>query len=178
MTAAPSLSNKPLAPPQEQAPRLMKIGDRTVTVDRTKIQKAFGSSDDDFIDGFMHQLINVGSQGKAVDEKGTAFVASIVKGIEPKDQIEAMLAAQMAAVHNATMTFARRLAHVDNIAQQDSAERAFNKLARTFAAQVEALKRYRTGGQQNVTVKHVTVNEGGQAIVGNVAHGGQGDGKK
>ena len=26
---------------------------------------------------------------------------SVVKGIEPKDQVEAMLAAQMAAVHNA-----------------------------------------------------------------------------
>ena len=38
------------------------------------------------------------------------------------------------------MTFARRLAHVDNIPQQDSAQTAFNKLARTFAAQVEALK--------------------------------------
>ena len=38
------------------------------------------------------------------------------------------------------MTFARRLNHVDNLAQQDSAERAFNKLARTFTAQVEALK--------------------------------------
>jgi hypothetical protein len=37
----------------------------------------------------------------------------------------------MDAVHNATMTFARRLAHVDNIPQQDSAEGAFNKLART-----------------------------------------------
>jgi hypothetical protein len=79
-----------------------------------------------------------------------------------------MLAAQMAAVHNATMILARRLNHVDNIPQQDSAERAFNKLARTFAAQVEALKRYRTGGQQKVTVEHVTVNAGGQAIVGNV----------
>jgi hypothetical protein len=33
----------------------------------------------------------------------------VVKGIEPRDQIEAMVAAQMAAVHNATMTFARRL---------------------------------------------------------------------
>jgi hypothetical protein len=33
------------------------------------------------------------------------------------------------------------------------------------------------GGQQHVTVKHVTVNEGGQAIVGNVSHGGQGGGK-
>jgi hypothetical protein len=32
--------------------------------------------------------------------------------------------------------------------QQDSAERAFNKLARTFAAQVETLKRYRGGGEQ------------------------------
>ena len=48
---------------------------------------------------------------------------AMVKGIEPRDQVEAMLAAQMAAVHNATMTFARRLNHVENIPQQDSAER-------------------------------------------------------
>jgi hypothetical protein len=33
---------------------------------------------------------------------------------------------------------------------------------------MEALKRYRTGGEQKVTVQHVSVNEGGQAIVGNV----------
>src|SRR5215207_2796620 len=64
------------------------------------------------------------------------------------------------------------LAQVDNIAQQDSAERAFNKLTRTFTTQVEALKRYRTGGEQRVTVQHVNVNEGGQAIVGNVSGGG------
>jgi hypothetical protein len=47
------------------------------------------------------------------------------------------------------------------------------KLARTFAAQVEALKRYRSRGDQTVRVEHVTVNEGGQAIVGNVNHGGR-----
>jgi hypothetical protein len=34
--------------------------------------------------------------------------------------------------------------------------------------QLEALKRYRTGGEQKVTVQHVSVSEGGQAIVGNV----------
>jgi hypothetical protein len=99
---------------------------------------------------------------------------AVVKGIEPKDQIEAMLGAQMAAVHMATMTFARRLGHVENIPQQDSAERAFNKLARTFATQVDALKRHRTGGGQTVRVEHVTVNEGGQAIVGNVTQAGGG----
>jgi hypothetical protein len=58
---------------------------------------------------------------------------SVVQGVKPKDQLEAMLAAQMAAIHLATMTFARRLAHVETIQQQDSAERALNKLARTYA---------------------------------------------
>ena len=53
---------------------------------------------------------------------------------ELRDQVEAMLAAQMAVVHMASMTFARRRANV-NIPQQDSAQNAFNKLARTFAAQ-------------------------------------------
>jgi hypothetical protein len=34
--------------------------------------------------------------------------------------------------------------------------------------QLEALRRYRNGGQQKVIVEHVTVNQGGQAIVGTV----------
>jgi hypothetical protein len=135
------------------------------------LMEALGSSDTDFYRGLLSQIVNAGSQGREPDEKGLNFMLSVVKGVEPKDQVEAMLAAQMAAVHMATMTFARRLAHVDNIPQQDSAERAFNKLARTFTTQVGALKRYRTGGEQKVTVKHVTVNSGGQAIVGNVSHG-------
>ncbi len=81
------------------------------------------------------------------------MILALIRGIEPKDETECMLAAQMAAVHMATITFARRLAHVDNIPQQDRASNAFKKLARTFAVQMEALKRYRTGGEQKVTVQ-------------------------
>jgi hypothetical protein len=136
------------------------------------LMEALGIGDLDFWDGLVRQLAVVGGQGTL--ERDLNFMLAMVKGIEPRDQIEAMLAAQMAAVHNATMTFAGRLNRIDNIQQQDSAERAFNKLARTFAAQVEALKRYRTGGQQKVTVEHVTVNAGGQAIVGSVAAPGVG----
>lgn len=136
------------------------------------LSEAIGSRDYDFLVCLLGQLANVGSKGPKVDELGANFMLSVVKGIEPRDQIEAMLAAQMAATHNAIMTFARRLAHVENIPQQDSAERTFNKLARTFTAQVEALKRYRSAGEQTVRVEHVTVNDGGQAIVGNVTHGG------
>lgn len=121
----------------------------------------------DFTDGLILRLVNA-SKGKSVSEKGTNFMLAVVKGVDPRDQIEAMLAAQMAEVHMASMTFARRLANVDNIPQQDSAERAFNKLTRTFAVQVEGLKNYRSKGEQKMTVQHVHVAEGGQAIVGNV----------
>lgn len=78
------------------------------------------------------------------------------------------------AIHASTTMLARRLNHVDTIPQQDAAERALNKLARTFATQMEALKRYRTGGQQKVTIEHVTVNAGGQATAGTVEAGGGG----
>jgi len=132
------------------------------------LMEAFGTANLDFLNGLLDQLANAGTRGREIDERGLNFMASVVKGVKPRDQVEAMLAAQMAAVHMATMTFARRLAHVDNIPRQDSAERAFNKLTRTFATQMEALKRYRTGGEQKVTVRHVSVSEGGQAIVGNV----------
>jgi hypothetical protein len=95
---------------------------------------------------------------------------AVINGIEPRNQLEAMLAAQMAAVHVLTMRLASQLAKADIIPQQDSAERAFNKLTRTFVSQMEALKRCRAGPEQNVPLQHVSVGEGGQAIAGNVTH--------
>jgi len=142
------------------------------------LMDAVGTKDPAFFELLLMQLVDAGSQGGKLNERGLNFMLSVVKGVEPRDQLEAMLAAQMAAVHIQTMSFARRLANVDTIQQQDSAERAFNKLARTYTTQMEAFKRYRTGGQQTVTVEHVTVNAGGQAIVGNVETGGRGNGKK
>jgi hypothetical protein len=154
-------------------PRL-KVSGSTVNINYQASLKAIGTTDGDFLEGLLKQLVNVGSQGSVVDESGANFMLAVIKGIEPRDQIEAMLAAQMAAVHNATMTFARRLAHVEIVPQQDSAQNAFNKLARTFSAQVEALKRYRSSGEQKMTIQHVHVADGGQAIVGNVNASGRG----
>jgi hypothetical protein len=148
----------------------------------SRLLDAVGTKDLDFLDGILKQLARVGSQGAKIDEQSLHFMLSLVKGVKPTDQVESMLAVQMAAVHTATMSVARRLAHAENIQHQDSAERALNKLARTFTAQVEALKRYRTGGEQKVTVQHVSVSEGGQAIVGNVTQaptrGGAGQGRR
>jgi hypothetical protein len=139
-----------------------------IAVGSMALMRAIGTADFDFLAGLALQLVNASRGQGSTTEKTVNFMLSVIKGIDPRDQTEAMLAAQMAAVHMASMTFARRLAHVDTIPQQDSASNAFNKLARTFASQVEALKRYRSGGEQKMTVQHVHVAEGGQAIVGNV----------
>jgi hypothetical protein len=48
---------------------------------------------------------------------------------------------------------------------------------RVFTEQLEAMQKLKgTAGQQRVTVEHVTVNQGGQAIVGAVTSGGPGVG--
>ena len=69
----------------------------------------------------------------------------------------------MAATDVAIMNFANRLAHARSLPERDSAERTYNKLMRTFAAQVEALQRYRSKSDNKVVFQHV------QAIVGDVS---------
>jgi hypothetical protein len=136
----------------------------------TLLQMAdIGTVDSDFSTGLVSQIACLGSHGRKEDSANSNFVFAVVRSVKPRDELEALLATQMGAIHSATMMLARRLNHVTNIPQQDAAERALNKLARTFATQMEALKRYRSTGQQKVTVEHVTVNAGGQAIVGAVA---------
>ena len=50
-----------------------------------------------------------------------------------------------------------------------------NKLSRTYSTLLEALNRHRGKGQQKVTVEHVHVHAGGQAVVGSVETQGGGD---
>ena len=69
--------------------------------------------------GFRAGLAKLGSHKRQIDQDASNFALSVIRGIEPRDQLEAMLAAQMAAVHMATMMFARRLNHVETIPQQD-----------------------------------------------------------
>ena len=142
------------------------------------LMSVFATSDVSFFAETLLQLAGASVQDGKVNERELNFMISVVKGIQPRDQLETMLAAQMAVVHSLTMNMTGRLKGSFTLPQLDSTERAINKLARTFAGHLDALKRYRSTGEQKVTVEHVTVNDGGQAIVGNVAHRGEGSSKK
>jgi hypothetical protein len=94
-------------------------------------------------------------------------------GLKPADEIEGMLAAQMVATHNAAMEcFRRAMIREQTFEGRREALNQANKLTRSYTTLLEALNRHRGKGQQKVTVEHVHVHQGGQAIVGTVQGGG------
>jgi hypothetical protein len=162
---------------QARKPKLPKfrMGDdgvcNVVLVDGDQVAALFGGSSDQFGSALLSHCVNVSGGSEALlDDKEHAI--AIVGEIAPQDGVEALLATQMAAVHIATMRHSRQMAGADIIERLELQERVFNKLARTFTTQMEALRKYRNGGKQTVTVQHVNIEDGGQAIVGNVQTGG------
>jgi hypothetical protein len=129
---------------------------------------ALGVADRDAMHGILRQLVKASVKDERPDEVNLGFMISMVKSIKPRDSVEAMLVAQMVCVHVMAMRCAHHLANAQDLAQQDSAGRALGRLARTFPAQIEALNRYRNNGAPAITVRNVSVQDGGKAIVGNV----------
>ncbi|WP_407148333.1 hypothetical protein [Bradyrhizobium sp. ORS 86] len=129
---------------------------------------ALGAVDRDAMEGILRQLVKASVSGGRPDQVNLSFMLSMVKSLRPRDSVEAMLVAQMVSVHVMAMRCAHHLAHAKDLAQHDSAARALGRLARTFPAQIEALNRYRSHGEPAITVQNVKVEDGGNAIVGNV----------
>jgi len=137
---------------------------------RAQLRETFGTGSQDFA---LKQLIYVADAvGAKPGEKPTEgrinSALAAISGIGPKDEIEAMLAVQMASTHAAAMTLLSRIYHAEQIPQLDANGNMAIKLLRTFAVQTEVLAKLRRGGEQTVRVEHVHVHAGGQAVVGNV----------
>ena len=89
-----------------------------------------------------------------------------------------MLVNQIVATNAALAVTSQRMMDSDTLQRFEVYERAATRLARTFISQTEALKKYRAKAQQVVRVERVTVESGGQAVVGNVSTGGRGEHEK
>lgn len=133
---------------------------------------AFGTTEYDFASHQLNLLIGAATKGSEPSEVEINAAMAVMHRLQPRDEIAAMLISQMVVVNFASMLMARRFNHTENITQQNSASNAVNKLMRTYTAQMEALARYRKKGEQKMTVEHVHVHEGGQAMVGAFHQGG------
>jgi hypothetical protein len=144
-----------------------------------KLKEFGGSRFDDWNDILTSQTVQtlwLKHSGPETQSKQMSAALAALIGIGPKDELEGMMAAQLIAAHNAAMECYRRAM----IPDQHSEGRRENltqasKLSRTYATRLEALNRHRGKGQQKVTVEHVHVHSGGQAVVGVVGTPGGGD---
>jgi hypothetical protein len=115
-----------------------------------------------------------------------ALAVDTAETIQAANSIEKMLAHQLAAAHKLAMTFAgkaQQLIEEDGIGWTSKhtiyateASRVANasaKMMDAFQKGTLALHKLRTGGKQVVTVQHVNVSDGGQAVVtGGINQGG------
>jgi hypothetical protein len=171
----------------ERAPRVDVLlehdGEGTVTVlgpnhsDHqgwlARLEDVFGTHGRAFATSQLHNLI-VACQEKSgkIDQVKLNGMLAAIEGARPINEVQAMLAVQMAITHAAAVDILRRAQRVELISQTDSAGNLAVKLLRTYTMQVEALAKLQRGGEQIFKVVHV--HSGGQAIVGNVVSGATG----
>jgi hypothetical protein len=100
---------------------------------------------------------------------------SLMAEFKPRDPFEGLLISQMALVHQQALKFLSMAnLNLNNLHPDilNAWSNRYIKLMKLFTQQMDALDRHRRGGKQTVSVEHVHVHQGGQAIVGNVSKGG------
>lgn len=99
-------------------------------------------------------------------------LAKTMYSLEPKDEIEGKLIAQLIILHEHSMEWLGKALRTDQINFANICLNATSKLLVRHHETLASLLKYRRGDEQRVHVEHVHVHNGGQAIVGNVGTGG------
>lgn len=159
-------------PNKRTCPKLNKTAENNYEVevpDGLRMHDLLGTETIDAANGIFQTALH--AIGKSAEQYGSMASAMFAE-LEPRDAIEAMLVAQMTASHVAISTLTERMTYQNASEVRESLERSVTRLSRTYLAQMDALRKHRARAQQTVRVERVTVNEGGQAIVGDVSRVG------
>lgn len=124
-----------------------------------------------FSDTLPCSMKNVSLEEKDIDA-AELRVKNLMSSILTGNGLETILASQMVAVHNLQMSAATYAKHYKSVELAKPYMNMVTKLSNTFIQQAQLLSKLQGKGQQKVTVEHVNVHEGGQAIVGNVTNTG------
>jgi hypothetical protein len=135
-----------------------------------RLKGALGTSSSDFVNATLVQIQNASRMPSGgISETSVNAVLAFIEAAEPKNEIEAALAIQMACTHAVAMAVLSRAGgayggdrHVAVMASAGA------RLLNAFTAQLETMRRLRNGGTQVIRVERIEVSDGGQAVIGNV----------
>ncbi|MFT4999476.1 MAG: hypothetical protein ACI875_000470 [Planctomycetota bacterium] len=157
--------------PKRTAPKLTKKedGSDSLTVEsNTQLQDLFGVKSQETANDLLNCAFN--ALGNSCDSYRGLMLSMAIE-IEPRDAIETMLVSQLTATHVKISLFSQRIIDTEYPNLREGYERSLTRLSRTFLAQMDALKKYRSVPPHHVHVGQVSVQDGGQAIVGSVQVG-------
>lgn len=138
----------------------------------TQMMEAFGVDSYAVVERLMMGATQIGKR-EAVNSQADAdeaqrqnnYALAFVSALNPTTAIEATLCLQMLATHEAGMKMSGCLHNSTTREGVADYARLMNQTMRTFAAQIEALSKLRTGGKQQVEVRYVYVDARTQTVV-------------
>jgi hypothetical protein len=142
-----------------------------------RLKQALGTSSSDFVNAsllFVNASLLQLQQAAQLHCGGISEVAmnaalALIEAAAPQNEIEGTIAIQMACTHAAGMSVLARFGSGGGGERRVVAlASAAGRLLRAYSGRVETLRRLRHGGDQYVRVEHVHINEGAQAVIGNV----------
>jgi hypothetical protein len=135
-----------------------------------RLKKALGTTSSDFVNATLIQLqLAAQLPGGGLCEMAINSALSTVESAQPRNEIEAIAAIQLACCHAATMAlFARVRGAHEQYRTVAALMSAAAKLVKASAVQMEMLRRLQGGSSQHLRVEHVYIHQGAQAVIGDV----------
>lgn len=130
-----------------------------------------GTQDDEIAMEIFEQAVLAMPKEKSNGYKVKAILQFLADSM-PKDATEAKLCLQSTVLYSQGMAHLLRSENCNRVDHCETYLKNAIKLLRLHNETIEALGKYRRGGEQKLIVQYVNVTDGGQAIIGGVMNGG------
>ncbi len=174
----------PIAPASKPPARRTRVKLRRINSDLSKpypqdgdgrlwwdrLKAALGTTSSDFVNATLVQIQNASRlPSGGISETSVNAVLAFIEAAEPKNELEAALAIQMACTHAVAMAVLSRAGGAYGGARHVAMMAATaSRLLRAYAIQVESLRRLRAGGSQYMRIEHIHIEPNAQAVIGNL----------
>ena len=161
------------APPRVRKPLPRNDQWKAPTLDleghRKRLREALGNTlSDEFVDVILGKLVEALRPGlyDQLDEATLNAALAIIDSMQPRSELQALLAVQIIATGFAGLRFLRQSHRQMTEDYIDVYGGYAIKLLRLQNDMIQTFERYRRGNKQTVEVRHVHIHSGGQGVVG------------
>jgi hypothetical protein len=133
-----------------------------------KLKKALASDSKAFLNASLHRLLAACHLHRHMIPTSVSISAALalIESLDPKNEIEAALAIEIACLHAACGNLLGRLAHSSQERPTLAVANATAKLERALHSAITTFFRLKYGNTQIIRVEKLEVQPGGQALVG------------